>query len=98
MDRDRLWPPVRGEVVRGRKGMLELDHEGELGDEGFGSVLLLIVGGFLAASKSRDEGTLRLARRNEGTGDERNSSIRSVSGTGSMVIDYDGKRHMRSEA
>lgn len=61
-------------------------HEDALGDEGHGSVLRRTVGGFRVASRSSlGIGAFALPRRSEGTGEDLNSSIRSVSGTGSMA-------------
>lgn len=81
--------------MRGRYGMKAVvDHEGEAGDVGLGSVLRLRFGGFRGRSMLRVETEFGLGIRRAGavggtTGDEetragRNSSIRSVSGTGSM--------------
>ena len=102
-ERDREWAPESGEAVRGRYG-IEMDGEaqdGELGDAGLGSVLRRMVGGLRSTSVSRDdrenelEPKLGWLRRKEGTGEDLNSSIRSVSGTGSMV-DEDW-RHMAGD-
>lgn len=57
-----------------------VDQDGEVGDAGEGSVDRRRVGGLRKQSNSGAL-TLRLGR-----GEGRNSSIRSVSGTGSMVM------------
>ena len=78
--------------MRGRYGIAVKAvgvHEGEMGEVGLGSVLLRMVGGFRTMlSRSRLGMLLTFAaplRRNEGTGEGLNSSIRSVSGTGSIA-------------
>lgn len=86
-DREREWPPDRGEAVRGRYGRAAEGgpHDGEIGEVGFGSVLRRRVGGFLTMSRSKggiEFGLLLKSR--EGTGEGLNASMRSVSGTGSM--------------
>jgi hypothetical protein len=77
--------PERGEVVRGRYGIDDGPHPGELGDEGLGSVERRRVGGFLVTSISKVEGADGLWSRSDGKGEGLNSSILSVSGTGSMI-------------
>lgn len=82
-DLDRACPES-GDVVRGRYGKAEeTPHVDEVGDEGLGSVDRRRVGGFLSCSASARMLT-GLWRRSDGRGEERNSSIRSVSGTGSI--------------
>ena len=91
-ERDREWPE-RGDVVRGRYGMddkADGAQDGEDGEVGLGSVLRRIVGGLrMMLPRSRlavGAGKLAgLLRRREGTGEGSNLSIRSVSGTGSMI-------------
>lgn len=95
VERDLEWAPESGEAFRGRYGMkVEVAHEdevGEAGEIGLGSVLRLRVGGLRRTSMSSVEAEFGLWMRREGTegaegtGEGRNSSIRSVSGTGSMV-------------
>ena len=38
VERDRVWELARGEVVLGRKGMAGGAHDGDVGDDGAGSV------------------------------------------------------------
>lgn len=110
-ERDRECDPDRGEVVRGRYGIdVGGAQNGEMGDEGIGSVDRRTVGGFLGVlSKSgglrkvvdgeamdvveadEDEDVVFpavekgiLCRRRGGKGEDLNSSMRSVSGTGSI--------------
>ena len=79
VDRERECEPERGDVVRGRYGRLTGGPQPlELGEDGEGSVDRRSVGGFRGAS-------LSLKRRRVGRGEGLNSSIRSVSGTGSIV-------------
>lgn len=73
-------------------------HDGEMGDEvGLGSVLRRRVGGGLLAKSTSSEVRVEygLLTRREGTGEDLNSSMRSVSGTGSMAADRHG-RHKAS--
>jgi hypothetical protein len=67
----------------------EVPHEGELGEVGLGSVLLRIVGGLRTMLSISRLGIFAIEdeplKRNEGTGEGLNSSMRSVSGTGSMA-------------
>lgn len=65
---------------------MEVIHEGELGEEGMGSVERRTVGGFLGGSVSGELNEKALCSRSEGSGEDLNSSILSVSGTGSMTI------------
>lgn len=87
-DREREWPPDRGDAVRGLYGRAtegEGPHDGEIGEVGFGSVLRRIVGGFLTISRSNGGIAFELLLRSrEGTGEDLNASMRSVSGTGSI--------------
>ena len=57
-ERDREWPPERGEAVRGRYGMLAVvgPQDGDIGEEGFGSVLRRKVGGFCFVRESTSTG------------------------------------------
>ncbi len=51
VDLDLMCDPDKGEAVRGRYGRLEgIDHDGELGDTGGGSVDRRRVGGFRTPS------------------------------------------------
>lgn len=78
MDLERVCKPERGDAVRGLYGRAtEEVNNGELGEGG--SVDRRIVEGFRLVSESF--GT----RRSDGRGEERNSSILSVSGTGSIL-------------
>jgi len=78
VDLERTCKPERGDAVRGLYGRVtEGGNSGELGEAG--SVDRRMVGGFRLASTSLD------TRRRVGRGAERNSSILSVSGTGSML-------------
>jgi hypothetical protein len=86
-DRDLTWLLDNGEDARGRWGRAGGIQDGEMGEDGDGSVDRRMVGGFRRDSNSgalKDEvaGSLRL-----GSGDGRNSSILSVSGTGSMLTE-----------
>lgn len=66
-------------------------QEGVIGEVGLGSVLRRWLGGFLGILRSSLGMILGGLRRREGTGEDLNSSIRSVSGTGSMSAR--GERH-----
>lgn len=85
-DRDLTWLLDNGEDARGRYGNAAGGiHDGEMGEDGDGSVDRRRVGGFLNKSDSGEPefaaaGSLKLGR-----GEGRNSSILSVSGTGSML-------------
>lgn len=84
-DRDLTWLLDNGEDARGRWGRAGGIHDGEMGDDGDGSVDRRMVGGFRRESNSGANdvaGSLRLGR-----GEGRNSSILSVSGTGSMLTE-----------
>ena len=86
-DRDLVCvlPPESGEVVRGRYGIDEAECQvGDLGDEGIGSVDRRSAWSRTRPSLS-DVGVAGLWMRRLGTGEGRNSSIRSVSGTGSIL-------------
>jgi len=86
-DLDLMCAPERGDVVRGRYGRLMLGtHDGELGDDGEGSVDRRRLAGFLGLSTSEESRCEGLWSRSVGRGEGLNSSIRSVSGTGSIVI------------
>lgn len=88
-DLDRLWPPERGEVVRGRYGRDIVGvHEGELGEGG--SVDRRKVVGLRSESRSLVLIAVGWCRRSVGRGEDRNSSIRSVSGTGSISSEDNG--------
>lgn len=95
-DRDRVcvFPPDSGEVVRGRYGNdeAEEDQVGDFGDVGMGSVDRRRAWSRMMPSLS-EVGEFGLWMRRLGTGEGRNSSIRSVSGTGSIsaVETYPGK-------
>jgi hypothetical protein len=95
-ERERECVPESGEVVRGRYGREGRDvvgaHEGALGVVGLGSVLRRRYVGFWSKSMSSLGSALGGLSRREGTGEDRNASIRSVSGTGSMLCC--GKRHV----
>lgn len=86
-DRDREWPPDnKGDALRVRKGSWLGAHEGEIGEVGEGSVERRKLGGFrglrlFGSGGARVEECETLCSR----GLERNSSILSVSGTGSIV-------------
>lgn len=88
-DRERECPPPndKGEAFRARKGSWLGTHEGEVGDVGEGSVDRRRVGGFrrLFGSGGARVEVETLWSRRLGRGDERNSSILSVSGTDSIV-------------
>jgi len=86
-DRDLTWLLDSGEDARGRYGNAAGGiHDGEMGEDGDGSVDRRRVGGFRKKSNSGEPGTaagsLKLGR-----GEGRNSSILSVSGTGSMAAE-----------
>lgn len=88
-DRDLVCrlPPERGEVVRGRYGKgaaEELCQEGDFGDTGVGSVDRRSAWSRTRPSSSL-VGPVGLCMRRLGRGEDRNSSIRSVSGTGSIL-------------
>lgn len=88
-DRDLVCrlPPERGEVVRGRYGSAaaeELCQEGDFGDVGVGSVDRRSAWSRTRPSSSL-AGPVGLCMRRLGMGEGRNSSIRSVSGTGSIL-------------
>jgi hypothetical protein len=73
--------------------MVGVDQEGEVG-ETMGSVVRRVFTGLRRRSKSDGEKLGWLTgREEESIGEERNSSIRSVSGTGSMA---GGRRHERA--
>ena len=94
-DRERPWPPPpeRGDAVRGRYGRVVMGvQDGVLGEAGLGSVLRRWFGGFWGASRSSLGMVLGVLRRSEGTGEDLNASMRSVSGTGSMSAR--GERHV----
>ena len=91
VDRDLECEPDSGEVVRGRYGKDGVDvlHEGDAGDVGIVSAERDRIGRFFAGSGVSNEGRRvveEFGRRRDGIGDGWNSSIRSVSGTGSMVV------------
>ncbi|KAK5624653.1 hypothetical protein RRF57_000369 [Xylaria bambusicola] len=77
IDLDRVCKPERGDAVRGLYGRAAEGNSGELGEGG--SVDRRIVGGFRLVSASFE------TTRSDGKGEERNSSILSVSGTGSIT-------------
>jgi len=83
-DRDRMWEMDSGDAARGRNGSAEVGvQDGDVGDDvGDGSVDRRRVGG-LRNSSSGDPWTRKLGR-----GEGRNSSILSVSGTGSILADF----------
>jgi hypothetical protein len=83
-DRDRMCEE-RGDAFRVRNGSVGELHEGELGDEGEGSVARRRLGGFLAVPKSETPSVEGLCSRRLGRGEDRNSSILLASGTGSIV-------------
>lgn len=90
VDCDRMCPADSGDAVRGRYGIDDREeYVCGLVDVGLGSVLRLGVGGFLFVSMSNPILALEygLVMRSEGRGEDLNSSMRSVSGTGSMM-DY----------
>lgn len=104
-DRERECAPERGDAVRERWGIAadKGPHIGEIGEEGFESTPRLIVeAGFLEVSSSSTEGMCGLFRRSDGRGEERNASIRSVSGTGSIsavqVKLHTGETRSRAQA
>lgn len=86
-DRDREWPYDNGDAVLVRKGSWPWLQRGELSEVGEGSVERRMLGGlrrpFGSGGAREDEETLWSRRL--GMGDERNSSILSVSGTGSIL-------------
>lgn len=95
-DRDLEWPLDNGEAVRGLYGRAadEWPHDGDVGEVGLGSVLRRGVGGFLAMSSSSGGIPAELLlRRKDGTGEDLNASMRSVSGTGSMSAVGDERLH-----
>ena len=96
VDLDRACIPDKGEVVRGRYGrdMEALTHEGELGEEG--SVDLRTYGGLRAGSELLMMSGAGCCKRGVGKGEERNSSILSVSGTGSIVSVSGGGGRVRN--
>jgi hypothetical protein len=84
-DRDLTWLLDNGEDARGRYGNAAGGiHDGEMGEDGEGSVDRRRVGGFLRKSDSGDPGVAATGSLKLGRGEGRNSSILSVSGTGSM--------------
>lgn len=96
-DRDLVCPLDNGEAVRGLYGRAadEWPHDGDVGEVGLGSVLRRMVGGFLAMSSSSGgiPAELLLKRKDGGTGEDLNASMRSVSGTGSMSAVGDERLH-----
>ena len=87
VDRDLKCPRLKGEVFRERYGNVGGETVGDLGELRSGSVALRKAGIFqwispspVRMSWSDDSGSRRV-----GTGEVLNSSILSVSGTGSMV-------------
>lgn len=87
--------PERGDVVRGRYGSdaaEELCQDGDFGDVGVGSVDRRSAWSRTRPSSSL-VGPVGLCIRRLGSGEGRNSSIRSVSGTGSIsaVVTYSGE-------
>ena len=74
-----------GDAFRVRNGSVDGVQDGELGDEGEGSVARRRFGGFRALSESETASIEVLCSRRLGRGDDRNSSILSASGTGSIV-------------
>jgi hypothetical protein len=80
-----MCPPARGDAFRVRNGSEPEDQDGELGEVGEGSVERRRLGGFGTKSESGTASVEALWSRRLGIGEERNSSILSVSGTGSML-------------
>ena len=74
--------------------MEALTHEGELGEEG--SVDLRTYGGLRAGSELLMMSGAGCCKRGVGKGEERNSSILSVSGTGSIVSVSGGGGRVRN--
>ena len=77
IERDRTWEPDRGEVVRGRNGR----DDGGVQALGFGEDME----GSVDRRSSGRESVEELWSRRLGRGEGWNSSILSVSGTGSIV-------------
>ncbi len=86
-DRDRMCELDKGEAARGRYGIVvDGVQEGEDGEDvGDGSVDRRRVGGFREKSSSGGPSVEELWSLRLGRGEGRNSSMRSVSGTGSMA-------------
>ncbi len=87
VDRDLIWLLDSGDGARGRNGR-EVDgpQVGEVGDDvGDGSVDRRRLGGLRGKSNSGGARAELLCTRSVGRGEGRNSSILSVSGTGSIL-------------
>lgn len=82
-DLDRRCPRENGEIFRGRYGREGEAETGDRGDCGVGSVHRRIVGGFSNSWMLYNEVA---CTRRRGIGEGLNSSILSVSGTGSILF------------
>lgn len=96
-DRERVWPWESGDAVRGRYGSeLICDQaEGVLGEVGLGSLLRRGFAGFWSTTIS-SRLAIGVPSLKDGTGDDLKASIRSVSGTGS-ILRY-GEGHMGADS